>query len=274
MLNCTLGEMIRNLSPHVLLVPFSCSSLIKRLWRSWREKSRDTELRPSSCRMDKASSGNSSNFLSASSTTYSPGPVGNLSNTHTKLSYDAALFFFTLKSLRCFCTVTVQFHLWSQQFLTGAVWLDWFGLFILQNDSLVALWFSLLLVKVYCGKSKIQQQQWPEGDDKAAKIGNCWWGANTQIEIIADVQIVVCMILCKDNHKALTVWQIQASSQTHTYTYTALFTFSWAPFLFFIFSFGHFRDWKWCILVPEGDKDRWGSVQLHYLTSKKDDRTR
>lgn len=68
----------------MFLIPFSGSSLLRRLWRSCREKSRETELRPFSCSIDKDSSGNSSNFLSASNTTYVPGSSGNLTvHTHT-----------------------------------------------------------------------------------------------------------------------------------------------------------------------------------------------
>lgn len=56
-----------------LCVPFCGSALIKRLWRTCREKSRDTEVRSLSWRMVKASRGNSSNKLSASNTTHCPG---------------------------------------------------------------------------------------------------------------------------------------------------------------------------------------------------------
>lgn len=53
-------------------IPFRLCSLLRRLKKSCREKSRDTEARPSSCRRGRASRGNSSNFLSARTTKWSP----------------------------------------------------------------------------------------------------------------------------------------------------------------------------------------------------------
>lgn len=107
------------------LVPLSCSSLFRRLWRSWREKSRDTELRLSSCRMDKASSGNSSNFLSASNTTYSPGSAGNLPvYIHTSTTIFAhtvcSLTVEPFKKNRCCCTATFKELLLHPSFPTGS----------------------------------------------------------------------------------------------------------------------------------------------------------
>lgn len=72
----------------------------RRLWRSCREKSRDTEQRPSSCRMVKASSGRSSNCVSASKTTYSSASAADCSDTHKRLT-----------------SVQSSFTLYSQQFL-------------------------------------------------------------------------------------------------------------------------------------------------------------
>lgn len=61
---------------------------------------------------------------------------------------------------------------------------------------------------------------------------------------------------CQDDHEAPRCSQTQDS-------------FTWAPFLVFIFGFGHFRGW-WCgSLGSEGGKDRWGSVGLHYLVTDK-----
>lgn len=74
-----------------------------RLWRSCREKSRDTEQRPSSCRMDKASSGKSSSRVSASKTTYCSAPVADCSDTHNRLASVLSTFaFYSQQSLRRF----------------------------------------------------------------------------------------------------------------------------------------------------------------------------
>lgn len=96
----------------VFFIPFSGSSLFRRLRRSCREKSRDTEIRPSSWSIDKDSSGNSSNFLSASNTTYVPRSSGNL--THT---YKVQSLFFTY-SLYSICKVK---SIWPNLALKGNV---------------------------------------------------------------------------------------------------------------------------------------------------------